>query len=854
MNTSIDEIQRQEQINETRKLFIAPSFDPSKYLSHEMNKVIHDPYELEKQLFDLFDSNCNNYTVLSQQIEDEVIELQESASLTESILLEELEEHAEKLSIVGDAVDDVKLNFDKASEGALRIGGRLGISEKEKNLIENGIELLGYITLFEKAGAEYYNSIASMSSEQLRRKLPEGIKDCSWGRISKVLNDLRRVVTEISSTDVDMAAKIIYSVSSVVEFELLSQFDVAINDVMEDQDNPNLLDVARELAGWLHLFNNGDSLQKTYIFTVVKRRIPDDAAFMKRGNRPSVLDRMREVVPGARSDDESSGGADDDDDDSYEEEAKAPVNFSSKQSQEAMLIQSFGTVVRQNHSSYGGNSLALLDHLSGLFTMINNVCQEQFAIIRKIFPPHTVPRVTRQLIQRVFNDPAFGIQARVDAILNPKPPNTPLPLPDYLDALVTVREKLSALYVLLLECASHPLMRGMGSESASLRQAKASSIRLAKISYSDTHKYTEGSKAEYTAQDDVEAEENMRSEAEIREFFDEQIAQVLTNYVTDYFEKEMSNVCGKFTDLLREHIDDANLLTKVGGNSRDRSKLPKIRAEKIRSITQITKTVANKNFINSIFSVTTDAVMRMESICRDDNRLPNKGKDLFLLQFSFLCDSLYTPWLKASISILLKLASGKFHQTLPPEEFLDVLSILAYGVHKVNTHLEEVFMRPLASAPNTVAVCKETRNSSFRLLDALARESLYSWAICIGVFCEKTLLNLQSKYDYSPKFDPIGNFNFGKNSSGNEGTPACSTLCKSVSKLLNAMKVKQSNLVGIDVKNHFWRPLGQLIIGILISHLKKQKISSEGVTVLLKDLEQYSNVRCVKSSCSYDRH
>jgi hypothetical protein len=44
------------------------------------------------------------------------------------------------------------------------------------------------------------------------------------------------------------------------------------------------------------------------------------------------------------------------------------------------------------------------------------------------------------------------------------PYREPLSLPDYLDALTTVRSVLSALYVLLLEHCSHPDLRGMGSE------------------------------------------------------------------------------------------------------------------------------------------------------------------------------------------------------------------------------------------------------------------------------------------------------------------------------------------------------------------------------------------------------
>lgn len=116
----------------------------------------------------------------------------------------------------------------------------------------------------------------------------------------------------------------------------------------------------------------------------------------------------------------------------------------------------------QKHNLHGtkdqDHSLALIDLLSGLFQTINTVCVEQFALIRKIFPVNTIPQVTRSLVQRIFSDPAFGIQARVDSILCPNDPNRKLPLVDYLDALLTVREKLTALFLLLMgesQPASH---------------------------------------------------------------------------------------------------------------------------------------------------------------------------------------------------------------------------------------------------------------------------------------------------------------------------------------------------------------------------------------------------------------
>ena len=63
----------------------------------------------------------------------------------------------------------------------------------------------------------------------------------------------------------------------------------------------------------------------------------------------------------------------------------------------------------------------------------------------------------------MFNDSAFGIDARVRAILAPADPISTV---DYLDALCTVREKLTALYTILLEFCTHPTLIGLGVERA----------------------------------------------------------------------------------------------------------------------------------------------------------------------------------------------------------------------------------------------------------------------------------------------------------------------------------------------------------------------------------------------------
>lgn len=50
--------------------------------------------------------------------------------------------------------------------------------------------------------------------------------------------------------------------------------------------------------------------------------------------------------------------------------------------------------------------------LSGLFRRVVSVCQSQFAVIGQVFPPPLVAKVTRLLLQRILNDPVYGVQVR----------------------------------------------------------------------------------------------------------------------------------------------------------------------------------------------------------------------------------------------------------------------------------------------------------------------------------------------------------------------------------------------------------------------------------------------------------
>lgn len=315
---------------------------------------------------------------------------------------------------------------------------------------------------------------------------------------------------------------------------------------------------------------------------------------------------------------------------------------------------------------------------------------------------------------------------------------------------------------------------------------------------------------------------------------------MFSTYLSDYFAKESQHVRNQYADLLRDAVEDPAMLTKPATTGP--LQLPLLRADRVKTLLSVVQSVGNKVFLNRVFSVTTDTVCRMESIGRDDKKLTHRLKDLFLLQLSFLSEGMLMPWSKACTGVLLKqLANRSATTMLPPSEILALLTVLTYGVSRIKSHFDEVFLRPLSIVPNIVAVCKENRLKVFRELDLVARQILYAWTLCAAAQVERTLSTLQSKYDYAPKFDALG--------VKQEPTTACDTACKTITAALNAVRSYEAKLLGLDLVKLFWRPFGQQIIGVIISHVRRQKITPEGSKAVSRDLKEFSKVRISKLFC-----
>ena len=366
------------------------------------------------------------------------------------------------------------------------------------------------------------------------------------------------------------------------------------------------------------------------------------------------------------------------------------------------------------------------------------------------------PKITRVLIQRIYNDPAFGICCR-DAVLQPRPPLPPLPLADYLEYLGIVKEKLSALYFMLRELCAHPSFQGIGRDNWSTIHSQISK-EISGHSYSGTPILPEASNG-------TSLSVLRDSTKEVEEFLEEQIMQVLS-IMGSYFDKEMLHLKNTFADVLRKALDRSlNVLALVNQTISSRTAhnavitgagllAPRLKAEKVGGIVELTETVANKKFLQTILGVLTDSVYRMTNIGRDEHKLGGRLKDAYLLLLDFTVEGVMLPCVTVCTNLMLHTTRirgrdrGRGIPSLPPMELLVVLQAVYSGALSLRSTLEDLLVKSLDHNTNMIVVCREALKSALKPLFTANKEALRMWIYCISLHIERLLHTTQNKADF----------------------------------------------------------------------------------------------------------
>lgn len=221
MNSSKDDKITSNKI--LRSKLILTNYDPSLYLEEYFNVLasissdslintsssnIPASQSPEIYLRDIFHQLTTDVSEIVNDLDKSIHNVQKETSQADNILIKELENHSKKLISIQNAVESIQNNFEKASSNAMRIGERLTIADDERNRLEIAIEIMLYTNYFEELGSSKKISLDQISSSsivQIREFLPPSLKYKDISHVSKVLHDLKRILYDINSEEVQNA-------------------------------------------------------------------------------------------------------------------------------------------------------------------------------------------------------------------------------------------------------------------------------------------------------------------------------------------------------------------------------------------------------------------------------------------------------------------------------------------------------------------------------------------------------------------------------------------------------------------------------------------------------------------------
>ncbi len=118
----------------------------------------------------------------------------------------------------------------------------------------------------------------------------------------------------------------------------------------------------------------------------------------------------------------------------------------------------------------------------------------------------------------------------------------------------------------------------------------------------------------------------------------------------------------------------------------------------IKSVTHLIQTFLSVRLIVRLLHTTAETVERMSNIGRDDGKLPMRVKDIFMIEFGFVVDSLLMPSVGALKAFLLKVSSSRpssANMAMLAADFLIALSTINICSKNLKIHFDNLFSKPL---------------------------------------------------------------------------------------------------------------------------------------------------------------
>jgi hypothetical protein len=272
----------------------------------------------------------------------------------------------------------------------------------------------------------------------------------------------------------------------------------------------------------------------------------------------------------------------------------------------------------------------------------------------------------------------------------------------------------------------------------------------------------------------------------------------------------------------------------------------KLRPDRFKTIVQLLH-VLESGIIQRILAPSSDAALRMLNIGREDPALPERLSELFKTMLSCLAEHVLLPAAEAFQLLLAKHTSSRNFTSSPiPIDYIHILSVIYDAFFRIKTSFDFTFAPAFAAHPNDLTSCREFKRTMVKKIDAAFSVSLQKWVEAVAYFCDRILNNVQSRFDFAPKFS-------NDKMLGIEPTSACKEVCKTLANSIALVRKhiterpensadktsgKSTALRLKKIADSVWKDLGYRFVAIYLTHLRKHRVSQEGAFVLVRDLDE----------------
>ncbi|CAM9358850.1 unnamed protein product [Chrysoparadoxa australica] len=452
------------------------------------------------------------------------------------------------------------------------------------------------------------------------------------------------------------------------------------------------------------------------------------------------------------------------------------------------------------------------DSLSGLFGRVVNVCSQEFALIGKLFPPSLVPKVTRLLLQRILNDPVYGIQARVENVLSPPAPIEPLPLPDYLNCLSMVEQQTMALFEML--------------KSQDLLQDEVPKQSQDGDSSDDEGEY-----------------HGMGQGAALRRYLDDQAKHMFFEHRQVYPQMELRNLLQSLLGITQSAWQGALVMSMVSSHNSVLNSLddfPTVDEGAVHDMEYLLSGPLRGGLLQDVMSTSRDTVHRCRVILHGDE----EAREAKVVQYwgvtcRHLVEHLIFPALRAAHNLLPKpsanAASAALKEIqggavpLPTPTFYGVIKAAGTASTAIQAHYKQSIAPGMEGVPTLRTIAKETRRSSVTKIERTAMKVLERALELVVVYTERQLGQRRTKGDYCPKEDQAQQV---------ETTRTVKTICNMLSE---QHRVATECLPSMDLRTT-WSYVGLRVHELFVSHLKHSRVNVLGAFVLTNDVNTLQSV------------